>query len=153
MFQDYSTYSDAEIQRWLQLRAIEWSAWTAYLSQPAVPVLLIVYPWPAVLIAVALSDFVWQIIQYSFVSVRLSELSCLLVVWLKWPAAVGSSIYLFVHGRYAVAILALLWPMLASVVASPIGILFSLLRIRRSLGSISLALAKKIGHLGQEVSL
>jgi hypothetical protein len=153
MLQDFSRYSDAEIERWLFLRAVEWSAWTAFLSQPIAPVLLIMLPWPTVLLVVVCSDLVWQCIQYGFVSVRLSKLSCLFVVLLKWPAAVGSSIYLLVHAKYILAIVALLWPALAGLLGSPVGMLFGLFRIRRGVGTIELALAKKIGYVREDASL
>ncbi len=115
--------------------------------------LLIFYPWYIVLVGLLCVDLVWQIIQHAFVSLSLSEISCLVVVWLKWPAAVGSSIYLFVHGRYGVGIVALLWPLLGSFVTAPVDVLLGLLRVRRSLGSISLALARKIGYIPQDAQL
>ena len=115
--------------------------------------LLIFYPWYIVLVGLLCVDLVWQIIQHAFVSLSLSEISCLVVVWLKWPAAVGSSIYLFVHGRYGVGILALLWLLLSSFITAPVDVLLGLLRVRRSLGSISLALARKIGYIPQDAQL
>lgn len=153
MLQDYSTYPNAEIERWIHLRAIEWSGWPTFISQPVLPVLLILYPWYIVLIGLLCIDFVWQIIQHAFVNLSLLEISGLAVIWLKWPAAVGSSIYLFVHGRYGVGILALLWPLIGSFVTAPLDMLIGLLKVRRSLGSISLALAKKIGYVPQDAQL
>ena len=150
MLKDYSTYTNAEIERWIHLRAIEWSGWATFISQPVLPVLLIFYPWHIVLIGLLCVDLVWQIIQQAFVSLSLSEISCIAVVWLKWPAAVVSAIYLFVQGRYGVGILALLWPLIGSFVTAPVDILLGLLKVRRSLGSISLALAKKIGYLPED---
>ena len=153
MLQDYSTYTNAEIERWIHLRAIEWSGWPTFISQPVLPVLLIFYPWHIVLVGLLCVDLVWQIIQHVFVSVQLSEISCFAVVWLKWPAALGSSIYLFLHGRYGIGILALLWPLCGSFVTAPLDILLGWLRLRRSLGSISLALAKRLGYVSQAAQL
>jgi hypothetical protein len=153
MLHDYSTYTNAEIERWIHLRAIEWSGWATFISQPVLPVLLIFYPWHIVLIGLLCVDFAWQLVQHAFVSLTLSEISCLAVVWLKWPLALASSIYLFVHGRYGVGVLALLWPLLGSFVTAPLDVLMSWLRLRRSLGSISLALAKKLEHVPQDAQL
>jgi hypothetical protein len=153
MLQDYSNYTNAEIERWIHLRAIEWSGWPTFISQPVVPVLLIFYPWYFVLLGLLCVDLVWQIIQHAFVSLPLSEISCLAVVWLKWPAALGGSIYLFIHGRVGVGVLALLWPLLGSFVTAPLDILLGWLGLRRSLGSISLALAQRLGYVSQDAQL
>jgi hypothetical protein len=146
MLQDYSTYTDAEIERWIQLRAIEWSGWPTFVSLPVLPVLLILYPWHFVLIGLLCVNLLWQIIQHAFVSLTLSEISCLAVGWLRWPAALGSAIYLFLHGNYGVGTLALLWPLLGSFVTAPVDILLGWLGMRRSIGSISLALARRLGY-------
>jgi hypothetical protein len=150
MLQDYTTYRPEEVERWIQLRALEWSAWPTFISQPVLPVLLIFFPWHIVLIGVLCADAVWQFLQHAFVSLFLSEISCLSVRWLMWPAALGSSIFLFVHDRYGVATFALLWPLVASFVTGPFQVLLSRLGLRRSLGSISLALAKKIGYASHD---
>jgi hypothetical protein len=104
----FSTYSEAEIQRWLHLRAIEWSGWPAFVSQPIVPILLIVG---------------------------------------KWPAAIGSCIYLGVQRHYVLAIVALLWPFLAGFVSAPARLFFGLIGIPRQIGKVELALAKQIGYV------
>lgn len=153
MSKDCTTRTNAELERWIQLRAIEWSGWPTFISQPILPVLLIFYPWHIVLIGLLCVDFVWQIIQHAFVSLRLAKISCLLVVWLKWPATLGSSIYLFVHGRYGVGVLALLWPLLGSFVTGPLDVFLGWLGVRRSLGSISLTLAKKLGYVSEDAQL
>jgi len=150
MLRPFDTYTDAEIERWLQLRALEWSSWPVFLSQPILPVLLLLYPWQATLIALLCIEAIWQFVQYAFVSVRLSDLSCLFVVWLKWPAAIVSSIYLLIHGRYGLGVLVLAWPVSAVFVGMPVNLLIGFLGVRRSLGSIALALARRIGYVGEE---
>jgi len=153
MLQDYSTYTPEELERWIHLRALEWSAWPTFISQPILPVLLTLFPWHIVLIGVLCADAAWQFLQHGFVSVFLSEASCLSVRWLMWPAALGSSIFLLVHGRYGVAALALLWPLVASFVTAPFQVLLSWMGLRRSLGSISRALAKSIGYVPHDAVL
>jgi hypothetical protein len=150
MLRPFDKYTDAEIERWLQLRALEWSSWPIFLSQPVMPLLLVLYPWQHTLIALLCIAAIRQFVQHAFVSVRLSDISCLFVVWLKWPAAIGSSIYLIVHGRYALGVLVLAWPLIAVFVGMPVNLLIGFLGVRRSLGSISLALAQRIGYVGGE---
>ena len=100
MLQDCSTYTPEELERWIHLPALEWSAWPTFISQPVLPLLLTLFPWHMVLIGVLCADAAWQLLQHGFVSAFLSEVSCLGVRWLMWQAALGSSIFLLVHGRY-----------------------------------------------------
>jgi len=78
-----STCTSAEIDRWIHPRAIEWSGWPTFISQPVVPGLFIFYPWHFVVIGLLCVDLVWQIVQHASVSFPLSEPSCLAVAWVK----------------------------------------------------------------------
>ncbi len=86
--------------------------------------------------------FIWRFIRYSFVSVGLAYSAVVPVVWLKWPASIGSSIYLFVHHEAIAAILALVWPYLAGLVGAVVG-------RPNQVGLIELAFAKKIGYVSK----
>lgn len=124
------------------LRAIEWGAFPAYLSQPLAPILFIFYPWYFVVLGVVALGMVWCFVRYSFVSVGLAGAVVVPVVWLKWPAAIGSSIYLFVHHHPAAAVVALVWPLVASFTGIP-----------AKIGIIELTFAKKIGFVSQDAEL
>jgi hypothetical protein len=139
---NFHGYTEDEIKRWLWLRAIEWGAFPAYLSQPVAPILFIFYHWYFVVLGVVALGLIWCFFRYSFVSVGLSSAVVLPVVWLKWPAAVGSSIYLFVHHQHAAGVVALLWPLVASFTGVP-----------GQIGVIELALAKKIGFVSPDAEL
>lgn len=135
--------NEAEFRWWLHLRSIEWANWPAFLSQVAAPILLVFYRWPYVLAGVVVIDILWAIIRYSFISPGLSNAGCLLVAWLKWPAAIGSAIYLlFVPRSYGLGILALAWPLLAGVV-----------RVPGQLGRIEVELAKRAACVDKDVEL
>ena len=136
---NFEGYTDDEVKRWLWLRAIEWGAFPAYISMPIAPVLFIFYPWYFVVPAVFALGLIWCLVRYSFVSVPLANTACLVVVWLKWPAAIGSSIYLFVHRQPVAAVAALVWPLVASFTGLP-----------AKVGIIELAFAKKIGFIPQD---
>jgi hypothetical protein len=135
--------TEAELQRWLHLRSIEWANWPAFLSQPVLPILLIFFRWPFVLGGLVAIDILWAALRYSFTSPALSNAGCVLVVWLKWPAAVGSGLYLFFVTRsYGLGILALAWPILAGLVCVP-----------GKVGRIELALAKNVGYVHEDTGL
>lgn len=138
----FEGYTDDEMKRWLWLRAIEWGSFPAFLSQPLAPVLFIFCPWYFVVLAVFALGLVWCLVRYSFVDPHLARAASLAVVFLKWPAAIGSSIYLFINHQSVAGLAALIWPFVAG---------FFVLSCK--VGIIELALAKKIGFVSQDVEL
>lgn len=142
----FNTYTDEEIRRWLWLRAVEWAAFPAFLSQPVAPILFIYFPWYFVLLGVVVLGFIWRFIRYSFVSVRLARAVVVPVVWLKWPASIGSSIYLFIHHQPVAGVVALVWSFVAGWTGAAIG-------YPSYVGVIELALAKKIGYVSPDAQL
>lgn len=111
--------TDDELKLWLRLRAVEWNAWPSYVSQPIVPVLLILCPWSYVLLALGVANFLWCLVRYTFVSVRLAYIAPLFVMPLRWPAALGCGFYLLVNGRVVPGLIALAWPLLAGFASIP----------------------------------
>jgi hypothetical protein len=142
----FDTYTDDEIKRWLWLRAIEWGAFPSYLSQPVAPILFIFFPWYFVALGVVTLGLIWRFVRYSFVSVRVASAVVVPVVWLKWPASVGSGIYLFIHHQPAPGVLALVWPFVAGGIGAAAG-------FPTYVGIIELAFAKKIGFVPPDAEL
>jgi hypothetical protein len=138
-------YNDEEIRRWLWLRAIEWGAFPAFVSQPIVPVLFVFVPWYVVVLGVVALGIVWRFVRYSFVSVRVAALAVVPVAWLKWPAALCSCVWLFVHRQPIAGVLALLWPLVGGLVGAASG--------PAKVGIIELAFAKKIGYVSQDAEV
>jgi hypothetical protein len=134
--------TDDEIKRWLWLRAIEWGSFPAFLSQPLAPVLFIFYPWYFVVLAVFALGLLWCLVRYSFVDPHVARAASLAVVFLKWPAAVGSSIYLFIHDQPLAGLVALIWPFVAVFCSLPCKV-----------GVIELAFAKKVGFVSQDAEI
>jgi len=134
--------TEPELRRWLWLRAIEWTNWPAFISQPLAPVLFVFFWWPYVVAGVITADVLWALVRYSYVSPRLASLGAIAGMWLKWPAAVGSAIYLLAHRSHVAAVLAVLWPLLAGLVCVP-----------AQVGRVELILAKKIGYADQSARL
>jgi hypothetical protein len=133
---NFAGYTDAEIQRWLHLRAIEWSGFPGYLAQIIAPILFIFYPWWQVLLGVFLISLPWCIVRYWFVIPEFSDKICLVVVWFKWPICIGSAIYLFFHQQPVAGVVALLVPLVAGFLTPP-----------GKVGIIELQLAKSIGYV------
>jgi hypothetical protein len=138
----FTNWTEAEIKRWLWLRAVEWAAFPAYVSQPLVPIMFIFFPWYWVIATVVTIGIIWSLIRYSYVNVTIATVACLVVVWAKWPSAIGSSIYLFLHHQPVPAIIALAWPLLGGFVGVP-----------GKIGVIELAFAKRIGFVPQDTEL
>jgi len=133
---NFAGYTDAEVERWLHLRAIEWSGFPGYISQIIAPILFIFYPWWQVLMAVVAISLPWCIIRYWFVIPAFSDKICLLVVWFKWPVCIASAIYLFIHQQPVAAVVALLCPLFAGFLTPP-----------GKHGIIYLQFAKSIGYV------
>ena len=150
---ELSQYTEPELQRWLHLRAIEWCAWPVFLSQPIVPLLFIALSPIPVLLAVLAAELLWRFVRYAFVSPRLASAGATFVIFLKWPCAIGAAIYLFIQHRYAVGLLAVLWPLVASIVSVPGTLITALFGRHTLVGVVELQLAKRIGYVSEETTL
>jgi len=135
-------YSDEEIRRMLTLRAIEWAAWPTYVTQPIVPILFIFYQWYFVLFFIFIVGVPWCLLRYHLTSFHLATLVVPAVVWLKWPAAIGSSVYLFIHDQYVAGIIAILYPLIAGFIGIP-----------GKVGVIELSFAKQLGYVDKDATL
>jgi len=90
---NFDGYTEPEIQRWLHLRAIEWSTFPSFVSLIIAPALFLLYPWWQVVLGVVLVGLVWCFVRYWFISAAISDTTCLLVAWFKWPVAIGSAFF------------------------------------------------------------
>jgi hypothetical protein len=153
IYADLSKYSEPQLQRWLHLRAIEWCAWPVFLSQPIVPLLLIGLPVIQVLIAVVVAEFLWRFVRYSFVSPRLANVGATLVIFLKWPCAIGAAIYLLIQHRYGVAVLAILWPLIAGIASVPATMIAASFGRHTQVGLVELELAKRVGYVSKDATV
>ena len=101
------------------MRAIEWLNWPAFLSQLFAPILLVLLPWYYVAGGIVVAGVLWCSVRYKVVNVTLANLAAVVVTLLKWPIAIGSAAYLFLHDQKVVAAIALLWPVVAAFVGIP----------------------------------
>ena len=109
-----SEYTGEEILRWCWLRGVEWGRWPLFVAQPIVPVLFIFFSWWKITVVVVLLTWLWAFIRYSYISIILADLGCLFA-HLKWPLSVGVGIYLLTEGRYLLAALSALWPLVTLI--------------------------------------
>lgn len=115
----FSNYTHIEIEQYLLLRAIEWSNFPNYLSQPLVPILLMFYPWYLVIPSVLGVNVLWSLLRYKFIN---AEIACLVVTPIRiltWPSAIGCAIALLMHEFYGTAFLALIWPAIVGYFSIP----------------------------------
>jgi hypothetical protein len=130
-------FTEGETRRWLFLRAAEWTNWPSFLSQAVLPVMFIFYKWFFVVAAVFFLDVIWAAIRYKYVNVTAATYAVFIVSFCKWPATVGSAIYLFAHHSYLAGILAIAWPLgLCGIVGVP-----------GKVGTVELLFAQKIGYV------
>ena len=90
--------NDANAQ-WCHLRAIEWKAWPAFVSQPIIPILFIFCPVHKVIIGLFIINCLWILIRDSLLSIELASLGSVFVVFTKWPASIAACGYLVYLGR------------------------------------------------------
>ena len=128
---NFDSLTEAETKRWLWLRAIEWNNFPTFISQPILPIMLIFFPWYKAIASVIFLDILWSWIRYSYVNATISDIGSIFVIFTKWPASIGSAIYLFLHKHPILAIVALLWPFVSGFICVP-----------GKIGIIELALAK-----------
>ena len=138
----FTNWTNAEIERWLLLRAIEWNAFPAFVSQPLVPIMFPLFSWYWVIATVIALSILWSTIRYSYVNITVATVACHFVVLAKWPFTIGSAIYLFIHRQFVPALIALVWPFLAGSFTIP-----------GKIGVIELAFAKKIRYVPDEAEL
>jgi hypothetical protein len=128
-------YTESEIKQYLMARAIEWNTWPGFLSQPIVPLLLLFYKWWLILLVVLFVAFLWSFIKYKYINVELAEFG-IFFTKLKWITIPVSVIYLIFEGRYGLAILAFIWPFIASGLGAG-----------GRIGDIERTFAKKLGFI------
>jgi hypothetical protein len=102
---------------WARLRAIEWKAFPAFISQPIVPVLLLGFSWYVIVIGIVLSAFIWRLIRWRFISIPIASAAAIFVAFMKWPLAVAMAIFFIFKGLWLNSIISFSWPLLVVLVS------------------------------------
>jgi len=99
--------------------------------------MLIFCRWFYVLGAVFLLDVIWTVIRYRYVNITAANCAVFFVSYCKWPASIGSAIYLFVHHDYLAGVVAVAWPLgLCAIITVP-----------GKVGAVELLFARKIRYV------
>jgi hypothetical protein len=132
-------WTSAEINQMLQLRAIEWCNWPAYISLASVPVLFIWVKWWVVILGVFLANALWACIRHRVHSLRLANTVAMIVAPGQWVVAVVCVIVQLISRHWGLAAISGLWPLLGSLVYFPGG----------KIGLIEANFAKEIGLIDE----
>jgi hypothetical protein len=111
-------HSNDENLRWCHLRAIEWAAMPAFLSQLFAPALFIVVSWKLVFAGIIGTQLLWSFVRYKFVSPRFAYVSASIVIICKWLVAAPVAVFLFAHSQIFTGVLALTWPFVVGVLGA-----------------------------------
>jgi hypothetical protein len=105
-------HSDDENLRWAWLRASEWHNWPRFLAQPIAPVLLYFYPWPWVVICIAVATLAWWVIVAPRFTPATDVDVAVYFVALRFLTSPLMAYLIWERGDQWTAALALCWPLL-----------------------------------------
>jgi len=149
-------HSNKENVQWAWLRAVEWTEWPLFISQPIVPTLLYFYHWSFVLGLVVIATVMWKVLVVPcWVSPRLAWAGPAFVQ-LKFLTCPSMAYLLWQRGETALAAGALLWPLLGIAIANFIMVFpdallsFTSLGKAAQVGSVQARFLWAIGSLSLE---
>ena len=101
-------YTEEEKARFVQLRAIEWSAWPAFLSMGIGALLLPFFGILKSIIIVMVINLIWTAVCMHFVSAKLANYGVFIkkLMWITCPAV---AIYFFINHQIGIGVVALFW--------------------------------------------
>lgn len=135
-----SEHSLEENARWAWLRAVEWKALPAFITQPIVPILLIKFEWYVIVAAIMLSALWWNLIRWRFVSIPLASASAIFVAFAKWPLSIIIGGLLLYKGIWIKGIISILWPLIVVLVQFPYAV------GGKGIGDYEVKFMKKMGY-------
>ena len=107
-------FTDEENLRRCWLRAVEWMAWSAFVSQPVLPILYLFWPWYSVLASVIAVGLLWRIVRFPLASQKLATWGCLFVR-LKWIVIPVMAAFYGYSSQWLLLALTLLGPLMAGI--------------------------------------
>lgn len=131
----FSEWTSQEIDRYVQLRAIEWLALPAFVAMGLGVLLLLLIPPLWLIIGLIVVNFIWSLMATNIVSLGVSEF-CVYLNKLKWLTIPLVTIIMLIRHKYGLAVLALLWAV--------VGIFIGLIRVNDKKGIIAHKLRQQI---------
>jgi hypothetical protein len=110
-------HTDEENNQWCLLRAIEWSAFPVFLTQPFVPILLYFFNWIIILMVIVAFNWLWNVIKYKYINITLSTIAAYVVGFNKWIWSIGFAINFLIQKQYILSILSIFYPFLSGIIA------------------------------------
>ena len=108
-----------ENAHWARLRAIEWKALPAFISQPLVPALLLSFAWYEIILGIIIAAIIWVPIRWRFMSIPVASASAIFVTFVKWPAAIAMGTFFLYKGLWLNSFISFFWPFLVLLVQFP----------------------------------
>lgn len=104
-------------QIWRYFRAKEWARLPILISKAIVPILLIFLPAIYIFIVLIIITSIWTFfICHRYINLGVANNAYFAIRRCKWFVAVPCSAYLIGIGEVSIGILAILWPLIASIV-------------------------------------
>lgn len=106
----FNQFSDAEIARAIQLRALEWDAWPAFLAQPILPLAYLYRDFATPIFAVVVACLLWAPFKSRWASFRAATVGCFFVR-LKWLTIPSVTLIFLTHRRWDAAVVTITIPL------------------------------------------
>ncbi len=133
--------------KWANLRAIEWIAFPAFVSQPLVPILLLKFRWYEIIIGLILAAFIWNPIKCRFVNIPLASASAIFVKVMKWPLTIGMGVFFLFKGMWLNATISFCWTLIV------FGVVPFYASLSKGIGYYELRFMQKMGYEMPNISL
>lgn len=113
-------HSKKENEAYFTGRASEWAHFPLFITQIAVPPLMLIVPWWVVIVLVIALDLLWSLYREKIVNVKLADFFYN-VNKFKWISFIAFGAFYISRSMWIEAVLSFLWPFIAFVLALVIG--------------------------------
>jgi hypothetical protein len=123
-------------------RAVEWQMWIAFIAQPLLPPLYIMFPWRRVLLILLGLNFIWNLLLCT--AFPMLDWAIIGLQWtrVKWVTIVSCSVVFMIHRQWLLLTLSIFTPLIAPLIGNVI--------IRRPTGLIQEFFMLRLGHVAFE---
>lgn len=144
LLEDLKAFPEDYQLKYCWARAVEWKMLPAFVAQPVLPILLLLYPWKNVLIGLIAANVIWNLVFCTaIVSLPVAALAML---WsrLKWLTILIVGGYFIWRHRWFLAGLTIFTPIVTALLGA--------LALRSPTGLIQEFFMLQLGHIKTEPS-